>query len=104
MQRHHRNINSPFELQDRRQFHTRKVLHDVEDGFFVSRTIFDVAVAFIARKHDKAVRFNFLPKGLVIQWLKPVDNIVYMFEIHNDLSLANRYAFAQIPHPFVGSR
>lgn len=89
MQRHHRHINPPLELEDGRKFHPREVLQDVEHGFFVRRTIGNVSIAFFAWEKDQTERFYLLPEGLVIHRLKPILNVIYVFEIHNELILSD---------------
>lgn len=89
MHRGQGDIAAPLQLQDRCQFQTRKVLQDVEDGFLVY-TALDVSVTFIARQHDQAIRFDLLPEGLVVHRLKPVFNIVYVSEFHDEYIISNQ--------------
>lgn len=96
MHRHHRYVNSPFELEDRRQFHPGKILHDVKHGLFIRRAALDVSIAFFARQHDQTEGFNFHPERFVIHRLKPFHNVVYVVEFHNDLILSDQIPPMQI--------
>ena len=87
---------SPFELQDGGKLDTHKVLHDVENGFFVSRAALNIAVALFARDQDQAEGFDFLPEGLVIHWLQIIHDVVYMSEFNHGFSIAKRIHLAQI--------
>lgn len=86
----------PFELEDRSEFHPRKVLHDIENGLFVRCAAGNVRIAFFARKHDKTEGLYFLPERFVIHWLKPIHNIIYVFEFHDETIVPDRFFRMQI--------
>jgi len=86
----------PFELQDGRQFHPGEVLHHTKHGLFVGSPTGDVCIAFLTREHDQAEGCYFLPERLVIHWLKPLHNVVYVFEFHSETILSDRFNRAQI--------
>lgn len=93
---------SPFELQNRTKLYAHKVLHDVENGFFVSRAAPNIAVALFARDKDETEGFDFLPEGLVIHRLKPLYNIIGIFESHRVSILPDRILRTQISRPSGG--
>ena len=89
MKRHHRHVDTPFKPEDSRQFHAGEVLQNIEDSVFVCAATLDVSIAFLTRKHYQAVRTDLLPERLVIHWLKPIHNIVNVFEFHSKTSLSD---------------
>lgn len=96
MHRHHRYIYAPFELENGRQFHPCQVFHDVKHGLFICRAAGNVRITFLARQHDQAEGFNLLPEGFVVHRLKPLNDIIYVFEFHNELIVADRLPTSQI--------
>lgn len=96
MQRHHRHINPPFELEDRSQFQSHPVLHDVKNGLFVRATTGDVRITFFARDKNQTEGLYFLSERFVIHRFKPIHDVIYVFEIHNDLILPDRIPRMQI--------
>lgn len=78
-------IYAPFELKDGGQFHSGQILHDIEDGVFVNVAICEVGVALFAGQHNQAKWFDLFPKALVVHRLKPIHNVVYIAEFHNQI-------------------
>ena len=87
---------APFELENGGQFHPGEILHDVQHRFFVRCSARDVSIAFFARQQDQTEGLYFLPKGLVVHWFKPLHNIIYIFELHSETILPDRFPRAQI--------
>lgn len=96
MKRHHGDIISPFELEDRSQLHARERLEDEEQVIFLNKAVLKVMVTIRAREHDQAIWPDFLPEGLVVHRLKPFHDIVDIFEFHCKSSLASCAAATQI--------
>lgn len=95
MHGYQRYVAAPLQLEDRCQLQPRKVFQDVENGLFV-HAVLNVGVALFAREHDQAIGSDFVPEGLVIHWLKPVLNVVYVSEFHGEYSIPNRPKGLQI--------
>lgn len=95
MHGYQRYVAAPLQLEDRCQLQPRKVFQDVENGLFV-HAVLDIGVALFAREHDQAIGPDLFPEGLVIHWLKPVLNVVYVSEFHGEYSIPNRSKCLQI--------
>ena len=87
---------TPFELQDGGKLHPYEVLHDVKDGLFFRCPAGDIRIAFSARQQDQTKGLYFLPKRFVIHRLKPLHNVIYVSEFHNELILSDRIPPMQI--------
>lgn len=101
MHGYQRYVTAPLQLQDRCQFQPGKVFQDVENGLFV-HAVFDIGVALFAGKHDQAKGPDLFPEGLVIHWLKPILDIVYVSEFHAEYSISNQLSGLQISAKFQG--
>lgn len=88
MDGYQRYVAAPIQLEDRCQFQPRKVFQNVENGFLV-HAVLDIGVALFAREHDQAIGPDLFPKGLVIHWIKPILNVVYVSEFHCEYSISN---------------
>jgi len=95
MHGYQRNVTSPLQLEDRCQLQPRKVFQDVENGLLV-HAVFDIGVALFAGKHDQAKGPDLFPEDLVIHWLKPILDIVYVSEFHAEYSISNQLSGLQI--------
>lgn len=96
MKFHHRHVVSPFEFEDRCQFHARERLEDEKQVVFRNMAILNVMIAVRAGEHDQAERADFLPEGFVVHRLKPFHDIVDVSEFHCKMSLAGCASRAQI--------
>lgn len=101
MHGYQRYVAAPLQLEDRCQLQPRKVFQDVENGLFV-HAVLDIGVALFARQHHQAIGPDLFPEGLVIQWFKPVLNVVYVSEFHDEYSISNKLSSLQISVQFEG--
>jgi hypothetical protein len=79
MKRHHGDIISPFELEDRSQLHACERLEDEEQVIFLNKAVLKVMVTIRAREHDQAIWPDFLPEGFVVHRLKPFHDVVNQY-------------------------
>lgn len=96
MQSMRRHELTPFEFQDGAKLDTRQILHNIENGLFVSCAACNISVAFVARDNDQTEGFDFSPESFVAHRLKPRYNIVGVFKFHCETILTDRILWTQI--------